>query len=82
MSGGFIANETVNTLKTIFEKHKNERVCVIGRMCCGKTTMIKRLSYNCIDMDDEFFPIDTHSVKMVENSKKDLMKKKLLYLRR
>jgi GTPase SAR1 family protein len=56
MSGGFTANETVNTLKTIFEKHKNERICVIGTMCCGKTTLIKRLSHNCIDMDDEFWP--------------------------
>jgi len=50
-------NETVNALKTIFEKHKNERVCVIGTMCCGKTTLINQLpEYNCVDVDDEFWP--------------------------
>jgi shikimate kinase len=44
-------------LKAIFEKHKNERICVVGTMCCGKTTLIKQLAgYNCIDMDDEFWP--------------------------
>jgi len=49
--------ETINTLKAIFEKHKDERVCVIGTMCVGKTTLIERLAgYNCIDMDDEFWP--------------------------
>ena len=53
----FTANETINTLKAIFEKHKNERICVIGTMCCGKTTLIKQLSaYSCVDMDDEFWP--------------------------
>ena len=57
MSGYFTVNETLNTLKAIFEKHKNERVCVVGTICCGKTTLIKQLSqYNCIDMDDEFWP--------------------------
>jgi len=51
-------NETINALKAIFEKHKNERICVIGTMCCGKTTMIKHLTeYNCIDADDEFWPL-------------------------
>jgi len=56
MSGTFTANETINALKAIFEKHKNERVCVVGTMCCGKTTLIKQLSqYNCIDADDEFW---------------------------
>jgi len=50
------ANEITNALRAIFEKHKDERVCVIGTMCCGKTTLIKQLSgQNCIDMDDEFW---------------------------
>jgi shikimate kinase len=49
-------NEAVNALKAIFEKHGNERICVVGTMCCGKTTLIKQLhKYNCIDMDDEFW---------------------------
>jgi hypothetical protein len=57
MSEKFTISETINTLKAIFEKHKNERVCVLGTMCVGKTTMLSQLSeYNCIDMDDEFWP--------------------------
>ena len=56
MSGIFSANETINTLKAIFEKHISERVCIIGTMCCGKTTLIKKLSqYNCIDIDDKLW---------------------------
>jgi len=56
MSGNFGINETLNTLKAIFETHKNERICVVGTMCCGKTTLLKQLSeYNCIDVDDEFW---------------------------
>ena len=51
------ANETINALKAIFEKHKHERVCVIGTMCCGKTTLVKQLpQYSCADMDDLFWP--------------------------
>ena len=50
-------NEIVNTMKAIFDEHKNERICVVGTMCCGKTTLIKQLKeYNCIDSDDEFWP--------------------------
>ena len=57
MSGIFTANETINALKAIFGKHKNERIYVVGTMCCGKTTFIKQLSqYNCIDLDNEFWP--------------------------
>ena len=56
MLGIFSSSETANALKTILEKHKNERVCVIGTMCCGKSTLIKQLpEYNCIDMDDKFW---------------------------
>ena len=53
----FKITEIINTLKTIFEKHKDEKVCVVGTMCVGKTTLIEQLEgYNCIDMDDEFWP--------------------------
>lgn len=56
MVGNFGISETLNTLKAIFEKHKSERICVIGTMCCGKTTLLKQLSdHNCIDVDDEFW---------------------------
>ena len=52
-----MASEIINTLKIIFDKHKDERICVVGTMCCGKTTLIKELSeYNCVDVDDEFWP--------------------------
>ena len=56
MIAAFTSVETENALKAIFEKHKNERICVIGTVCCGKTTLVKKLTqYNCIDMDDEFW---------------------------
>jgi hypothetical protein len=52
------SNGTASALKAIFDKHKNERICVVGTMCCGKTTLFKQLTgYNCIDMDDEFWPL-------------------------
>jgi dephospho-CoA kinase len=54
----FSPNETLSALKAIFEKHRNERICVVGTMCCGKTTLINQLKeYNCIDMDDTFWPL-------------------------
>ena len=55
MAGKFTVNETINTLKAIFEKHKNERICVIGTICCGKTTLLKQIP-DCIDVDDELLP--------------------------
>ena len=57
MPGQFTINETLNTLKAIFNNHKTERVCVIGTICVGKSTILKRLSdYNCLDMDSELWP--------------------------
>ena len=48
--------ETISALKAIFEKHKDERICVIGTMCSGKTTLVKQLSqYNCVDIDDDLW---------------------------
>ena len=53
----FITNETINALIDIFKKHNDERICVIGTMCCGKTTLVRKLSqYNCVDADDELWP--------------------------
>lgn len=54
MSGQFTINETINTLKAIFEKHKNERVYVLATICCGKTTLINQIP-GCIDMDSIAF---------------------------
>jgi len=50
------SNETINALVDIFKKHNNERICVIGTMCCGKTTLVRKLSpYHCVDADDELW---------------------------
>jgi len=48
----FEVSETINTLKTIFEKHSQERSCVIGTVCVGKTTLLNQLTeYGCEDLD-------------------------------
>ena len=49
------AQETINTLNAIFEKHKNERICVLATICCGKTTLLKQIP-DCVDLDDELWP--------------------------
>ena len=54
MSGIFTINETINTLKAVFDKHVNERIFVLATICCGKTTLIKRIP-NCVDMDSIAF---------------------------
>lgn len=57
MRGVFTVNETINTLKAIFEKHKNERVCVIGTVCVGKSTILNQLQeYHCEDLDAVLWP--------------------------
>ena len=57
MPGKFTINETLNTLKAIFEKHKDERVCVIGTICIGKSTILNKLpEYNCEDLDAVLWP--------------------------
>ena len=49
------ATDTVRELKAIFTRHKNERVCVIGTICSGKSTLLKQIP-NCVDLDDELWP--------------------------
>jgi len=57
MPGLFTTAEMINTLTAIFERHKNERICVIGTMCCGKTTLMQQLfQYKCVDIDDVLWP--------------------------
>lgn len=56
MLGNFTIEETINTLNAIFEKHKNERVCVIGTVCVGKTTLLEHLPDNCEDLDSVLWP--------------------------
>ena len=47
--------EIINSLKAIFEKHENERICVLATTCCGKSTLLRQIP-NCIDLDDELWP--------------------------
>lgn len=57
MAGNFTMSETLNALKAIFEKHKDERVCVIGTPCVGKSTLLNQLpEYNCEDLDEVLWP--------------------------
>ena len=51
MNGNFTMGDTLNTSEAIFEKHKNERICVLSTTCTGKTTMIKQKPY-WVDVDD------------------------------
>ena len=46
----------VQTLEEIFNKHKEERICVLGTICISKTTLIKKLK-NCVDIDDVLPPL-------------------------
>jgi len=50
MQGNFTISDTINTLEAIFEKHKQERVCVLSTTCVGKTTMIGQMP-RCVDVD-------------------------------
>lgn len=52
------SQETINALKAIFEKHREERICVIGTTCCGKTTLLNQMP-NCVDMDEALWPLLT-----------------------
>lgn len=49
------AQETINALNAIFDKHKNQRICVLATTCCGKTTLLKQIP-DCVDLDDELWP--------------------------
>jgi hypothetical protein len=42
-------------LEKIFEEHKNERICVVGTTCTGKSTLLKNIPY-AHDMDEIVFP--------------------------
>ena len=47
---------TIQSLLVVRKSTRELRICVIGTVCCGKTTLIKHLTgYNCIDMDDVFW---------------------------
>jgi len=46
----FTIGDTVNTLCAIFEKHRNERVFVLGTTCVGKTALLEYFP-DGVDMD-------------------------------
>ena len=50
MIGKFTIDDTINTLEAIFEKHRNERICVLSTTCVGKTTITGKKS-QWIDVD-------------------------------
>lgn len=49
------AQETINALNAIFEKHINDRVCVLGTTCCGKSTLQEQIP-GTVDMDEALWP--------------------------
>ena len=49
------AQEAINALTAIFEKHKDQRICVLGTTCCGKTTLLRQIP-GSVDLDDELWP--------------------------
>lgn len=49
------AQETINALNAIFEKHKADRVCVLGTTCCGKSTLKEQIP-GTVDMDEVLWP--------------------------
>jgi len=68
MPGIFTINETLNTLKAIFEKHNDERVCVIGTVCAGKSTILNKLAeYGCEDLDAVVWPLIPEDEMVVFN---------------
>ena len=53
-------SEIKNKLEKILEKHRHERVCVVGTTCTGKSYLIKHI-HNALDMDKLIFPLLTKS---------------------
>jgi len=49
------AKETINALNAIFQKHINDRICVLGTTCCGKSTLQEQIP-STLDMDAVLWP--------------------------
>jgi len=49
------AKETINVLNAIFEKHINDKICVLGTTCCGKSTLQEQIP-GTVDMDEALWP--------------------------
>lgn len=52
----------INELKSILDKNKDKRVCVVGTSCTGKTTYLN-YAKNGLDMDKIIFPLLTQEEK-------------------
>lgn len=49
-------NTIVHKLSEIFNNNRDERICVLGTTCVGKTTLIKEMNVGQ-DMDELIFPL-------------------------
>ena len=58
----------VKELQEIRDKHKDQRVIVVGTTCTGKSTLLKKIQ-NAQDMDDLIFPLLSEEEKAYVCSK-------------
>ncbi len=61
-------SEIRRKLEKILEKHRHERVCVVGTTCTGKSYLVKHIHY-ALDMDELIFP------KLTRNEEDYVMRK-------
>ncbi len=47
--------DVIVSLKKIFDKHKEDRICIMATTCCGKSTLHEQIP-ETVDMDDELWP--------------------------
>lgn len=53
----------IESLTTLFEKHKTDRICILATTCCGKSTLHEQIPCT-VDMDDELWPQLTKEEEM------------------
>jgi len=66
MSRGFCIDDTVNTLRAVFDKHRKERVFVLGTTCVGKTSLLAHFPEG-VDMDAVAFANITEEEREIIN---------------
>lgn len=50
------------TIRNIFKKNSDKRICVVGASCVGKTTLLKQLP-EAVDMDELLFGKEQKNIK-------------------
>lgn len=60
------AQET-NDLKAIFERHKNDRICVLGTTYCGKDPLFTSIIVDC----DVIVYLDISDVLLAEPARRE-----------